>query len=520
MLLSLFTSQSQRIIFLVALGIATLCNITFFSKLFHYALSEQNYFLAVSAPFILTLILIGVLNILLLFTHKTLFKLTVVLLMFTGALSGYFMDTFGTIIDANMYTNAMQTDSAEVLDLLTPKLFFYLGCASFIAFWVLFRAHISFSSYTKELGQKAFVALVSLTLITGLYMSLSKSYSSFFRNHHELKMYLNPYYPIASFVKFAYAKIKPKPEFMAIAMDASRVSSEKKKLVVFILGETARAQNFSLSGYNVPTNPLLSKRNDIVFLNNFASCGTATAISVPCMFSKFGRNNWSEEKESYENVVDVLAKTGVRIIWRDNNSGGDKAIAKRMKDVVQYGGKTFDDVLLSDFQTNIDNAYEDTFVVLHQEGSHGPTYFKRYPDAFKKFAPTCDTQELDKCSHEQIVNTYNNTILYTDYIINETINLLKANEGKYETTLIYISDHGESLGENGVYLHGLPYMIAPEAQKHVPALFYFSDKQKAARGHLASRASERFSHDNLFHTLLGRFAITTAEYKPNLDILR
>jgi len=520
MLLSLFSSQSQRAIFMVALCIATLCNITFFSKLFHYALSEQNYFLALSAPFILTLILIGILNMLLLFTHKTLFKLTIALLMFTGALSGYFMDTFGTIIDANMYTNAMQTDSAEVLDLLTPKLFFYLGCATVISFWVLFRARISFASYTKEFGQKAFVALVSLTLITGLYMSLSKSYSSFFRNHHELKMYLNPSYPITSFVKFAYAKIKPKPEFMAIGMDALRVSSEKKKLVVFILGETARAQNFSLSGYDVPTNPLLSKRNDIFFLNNFASCGTATAISVPCMFSKFGRNDWSEEKESYENVVDVLAKTGVRVIWRDNNSGGDKAIAKRMNDVVQYGGKEFDDVLLNDFQTNIDKAYEDTFVVLHQEGSHGPTYFKRYPDAFKKFAPTCDTQELDKCSHEQIVNTYNNTILYTDYIIDKTINLLKANEDKYETTLIYISDHGESLGENGVYLHGLPYMIAPENQKHVPAIFYFGDKLKAEKERLSLKASERFSHDNLFHTLLGRFAITTTEYKPNLDILR
>ena len=520
MLLSLFSSQSQRAIFMVALGIATLCNITFFSKLFHYAFNEQNYFLAFSAPLILTLILIALLNILLLFTHKTLFKWTIIVLIFTGALSSYFMDTFGTIIDANMYTNAMQTDSAEVLDLLTPKLFLYLGCAALIAFWVLFKSPISFSSYTKEFVQKAFVAIVSLMLISGLYMSLSKSYSAFFRNHHELKMYLNPSYPIASFVKFMYAKIQPKPEFRAIAMDASRTSSEKKKLVVFILGETARAQNFSLSGYDVPTNPLLSNRNDIVFLNNFASCGTATAISVPCMFSKFGRNDWSEEKESYENVVDVLAKTGVRVIWRDNNSGGDKALAKRISDVVKYGGKVFDDVLLNDFQTNLDKAYEDTFVVLHQEGSHGPTYFKRYPDAFKKFAPTCDTQELDKCSHEQIVNTYNNTILYTDYIIDKTINLLKANEDKYETTLIYISDHGESLGENGVYLHGLPYMIAPENQKHVPALFYFSDKQKAAREHLALRASERFSHDNLFHTLLGRFAITTAEYKPNLDILR
>jgi lipid A ethanolaminephosphotransferase len=238
------------------------------------------------------------------------------------------------------------------------------------------------------------------------------------------------------------------------------------------------------------------------------------------MFSKFGRTNWSEEKESYENVVDVLAKTGVRIIWRDNNSGGDKAIAKRMNDVVKYGGSGFDDVLLSDFQANLDKSYEDTFVVLHQEGSHGPTYFKRYPDSFKKFSPTCDTQELDKCSHEQIVNTYNNTILYTDYIINQTINLLKANEDKYETTLIYISDHGESLGENGVYLHGLPYMIAPEAQKHVPAIFYFGTKLKAERERLSLKASERFSHDNLFHTLLGRFAVNTTEYKPELDILR
>lgn len=307
---------------------------------------------------------------------------------------------------------------------------------------------------------------------------------------------------------------------MAIAMDASRLNTEKKKLVVFIVGETARAQNFALSGYEVPTNPLLSKRDDIVFLNNVSSCGTATAISLPCMFSKFGRNDWSQEKESYENIVDVLAKTGVRIIWRDNNSGGDKAIAKRMHDVVKFRGKEFDEVLLKDFQSNLDKAYEDTFVVLHQEGSHGPTYFKRYPDSFKKFSPTCDTQELDKCSHEQIVNTYNNTIVYTDYIINQTINLLKANEDKYETTLIYVSDHGESLGENGIYLHGLPYMIAPEAQKHVPAIFYVGNKQGTTREALHVKANERFSHDNLFHTLLGRFAIKTNEYKPNLDILR
>ena len=520
MVLTLFRFQSQRAIFLLSIGITALFNITFFSKLFSYAFSEHNYLLALSAPFIFALILVSILNMLLLFTHKTLFKVMIVLLVFTGALSSYFIDTFGTIIDTNMYINVFQTDSAEIFDLLTPKLLINLGVAMLLSFWILFKAPLSFESYTKEFMQKALVAALSLAMIAGLYMSLSKSYSSFFRNHHELKMYLNPTYPIASFAKFAYAKIKPKPEFMAIGMDATREKSEKKKLVVFILGETARARNFSLNGYNVPTNPLLGQRKDIVSLPNIASCGTATAISVPCMFSKFERTQWSAEKESYENIVDVLAKTGVRVIWRDNNSGADKGVAKRMNDVVHYSGKGFDDVLLKDFQSNIDKQYEDTFIVLHQEGSHGPTYFKRYPDSFKKFAPTCDTQDLEKCSSEQIVNTYNNTIAYTDYIINETINLLKANEEKYETTLIYVSDHGESLGENGVYLHGLPYMIAPEDQKHVPAIFYFGEKLKAQREQLQLKASERFSHDNLFHTLLGLFAVKTVEYKPTLDILR
>lgn len=516
MLISLFASHTQRAIVLLSLGMVSLYNISFFSKIFTFALAEKNYFIALSAPFILMLMFMCILNFLLLITHRTVFRIFVSLLIVVGAMSSYFIDTFGTIIDKNMFINVMQTDSAEVLDLFTPKLLIYLSCATLLSFWILFKAPLSFSSYAKEFAQKALVGVILLLMLAGLYMSVSKSYSSFFRNHHELKMYLNPAYPIASFSKFIYAKFKPKPEFKAIATDATRQSSEKKKLVVFILGETARAQNFSLGAYDVPTNPLLAKRDDIVYLPNFASCGTATAISVPCMFSKFGRNNWSDDKEYFENAIDVLAKTGVRIIWRDNNSGGDKEIAKRMNDVVQYGGKGFDAILLKDFQTNLDARYEDTFVVLHQEGSHGPTYFKRYPESFKKFTPTCDTQELDKCSHEQIVNTYNNTILYTDYIINETINLLKANEEKYETTLIYISDHGESLGENGVYLHGLPYMIAPEAQKHVPALFYFSDKTK--RESLHTKATERFSQDNLFPTLLGLFNVKTTEYTPNLDL--
>ncbi|MDD4506719.1 MAG: sulfatase-like hydrolase/transferase, partial [Sulfurospirillaceae bacterium] len=183
-----------------------------------------------------------------------------------------------------------------------------------------------------------------------------------------------------------------------------------------------------------------------------------------------------------------------------------------------YGGKEFDEILLQGLQESIEQTHEDTLIVLHQEGSHGPTYYKRYPDNFKKFTPTCDTQDLEKCSQEQIVNTYDNTILYTDFVINEAIKLLEKNEKNYQTSLFYVSDHGESLGENGVYLHGIPYFIAPEAQKHVPALFYLGNGNENLKK-LIAKKTEKFSHDNLFHTILGVFKVQTSEYNPKLDII-
>lgn len=509
-------SYSQRSIALLALGITLFFNITFFSKLFTYAASEDNYVMLFSAPFILFILSLLVLNIFLLLTYRLGFRLMIAFLILVGTLCAYFIDNYGIIFDPNMFTNMMQTDTAEVGDLFTLKLFAYIICACALSYWVIQKVPLSFQNYPREVFQRSIMIVLLIALVTGLYLGTSKTYSSFFRNHAELKMYLNPYYPLLSLGKFIAKNLKTKPHLSVIAADAIKPEHAKKKLVVLVVGETARAQNFSLNGYEIPTNPLLSKRDDIVSFSNFHSCGTATAVSVPCLFSKFTREEWSSDKESYENLVDVLNKTGVRILWRDNNSGGDKDVAKRMQDVKKFNGVGFDDVLLQDFQASVDRSYQDTFIVLHQEGSHGPTYFKRYPDAFKRFTPTCDTQDLQKCTQEQIVNTYNNTLLYTDFILDKTISLLKANEDKYDTTLIYASDHGESLGENGIYLHGLPYMIAPDAQKHIPAIFYRPQKTLE----LKAKQNDAFSHDNLFHTILGLFDVQTKEYDAKLDMLR
>jgi lipid A ethanolaminephosphotransferase len=154
-------------------------------------------------------------------------------------------------------------------------------------------------------------------------------------------------------------------------------------------------------------------------------------------------------------------------------------------------------------------------------GNHGPAYYKRYPQKFETFSPVCKTNQLEECRSEEIINAYDNGILYTDYFLAKTIDLLKQNDGVFQTALVYMSDHGESLGENGLYLHGLPYFMAPDAQTHVGALMWFGkqSKQVIDTTKLKQVANNRFSHDNLFHTLLGLMQIETSAYQAKADIL-
>jgi lipid A ethanolaminephosphotransferase len=297
-----------------------------------------------------------------------------------------------------------------------------------------------------------------------------------------------------------------------------------------VVGEAARWDHFSLNGYAKETNPML-KKEDIINLSNVSSCGTSTAYSVPCMFSYKTRKEFDIDDAPYEeNVLDVLKHTGkIAIIWRDNNSNS--------KDVAQNIGE-------QDYRTNKNNTIcdsecrdegmlvgldkfieqnkdKDILIVLHQMGNHGPEYYKRYPKAFEKFAPTCKTNQLENCKKEELVNAYDNAILYTDAFLSKTINFLKTYNTSHDTSMIYMSDHGESLGENGVYLHGMPYVMAPEAQKHVGAILWFGDNTKKTIPYqkIVQNAKKEYSQDNLFHTLLGIFGVKTSIYDKNMDVI-
>jgi lipid A ethanolaminephosphotransferase len=249
------------------------------------------------------------------------------------------------------------------------------------------------------------------------------------------------------------------------------------------------------------------------------------------MFSYLERNNYSDKKaKSTENILDVLARGGVKVLWRDNNSSS-KGVADRVlyqnyrspATNTMCDGECRDEGMLVGLQDFIDQQEAgDILIVLHQMGNHGPAYSKRYPEAFEKFTPVCRTNQLEECQQEEIGNAYDNAILYTDYFLKQTIELLKENDGKFQPALIYMSDHGESLGENGLYLHGMPYFMAPDTQKHVGALMWFGESVKPyINAELIKKTVDNdFSHDYLFHTLLGFMQVQTSIYEEQKDILK
>jgi lipid A ethanolaminephosphotransferase len=315
-----------------------------------------------------------------------------------------------------------------------------------------------------------------------------------------------------------------------IGKDAKVIKKEgsKAKIVILVVGEATRADHLSLNGYKKETTPQLEKE-DIINFSNVYSCGTSTALSVPCMFSVYDRANYSYKKGiRSENVLDVLKHTNeISVLWRDNNSDS-KGVALRV--AYEHYKSTFNNTIcienecrdegmlvgLDDYINKQGN--NDVLIVLHQMGNHGPAYFKRYPKAFEKFTPVCKTNQLEECTQEEISNAYDNAILYTDDFLVKTIALLKKYDSTHQTAMIYISDHGESLGENGIYLHGLPYFMAPDAQKHIPA-FIWANATLKERFNLAEIDTKRkWSHDYLFHSLLGIFDVKTEVYDTKLDI--
>ncbi|MGN8163010.1 phosphoethanolamine transferase EptA [Pantoea sp. 22096] len=464
-------------------------------------------------------------------------RITLALFIVVAAIAQYFIQHYGIVLDRSMITNMVDTTPAESLALLTPKMILVIFFTGFfmaaLTFWPAFRKSVP---VWKGLLQRGLSLVISVALIALIAMFFYKDYASLIRNNHELLKSLSPSNFIAASLSYYNHRERANLPLVKIGEDAHQrpqmLNGPKKNLTILVVGETSRAANFSLGGYPRPTNPLLTEE-DVVYFPDVASCGTSTAVSVPCMFSNMPRRHYDDALASHqEGLLDIIQRAGLSVLWHENDAGC-KGACDRVpnQDMTALNlpemcikGECYDEVLFHGLEAYINQLKGNGVIVLHTIGSHGPTYNHRYPPAFRKFTPTCETKQIQECSQEQLINTYDNTLLYADYIVDKAIELLKAHQEKFTTSLVYLSDHGESLGEKGVYLHGLPYAIAPEFQTRVPLLIWLSPDYQQRYGvdytclnRLAT--SQKHSQDNLFSTMLGMTGVQTREYVAADDIL-
>lgn len=511
----------------VSLFFVLFCNVAFYQHVVAvYPVNLKNIGFLASLTIGLTAFIILLLSLL---SSKYTTKPVIVLLLLTASFAAYFMDNYNVVIDHTMIQNIVQTNLAEATDLFSLKLLYYVVFLGILPSLAVSLVKLEETSWKRAVFVKLRNVFLSLLVIFSMVLIFSKFYTSFFREHKPLRYYTNPTYFIYSSGKYISKTFgKGDPVVRPLGTDASIPDSDTdRELVILVIGEAARADRFSLNGYEKETNPLL-KKEDVISFANMYSCGTSTAYSVPCMFSIFPRDTYSDAKgESNENLLDVLQHAGVHVLWRENNSDS-KGVADRVSfqdyrkpDVNPIcDDECRDEGMLVGLQEYIDQRKDgDILIVLHQMGNHGPAYYKRYPVSFEKFKPVCRTNQFDECTNEEINNAYDNALLYTDYFLSRTISLLKNNTDKFETAMIYLSDHGESLGEYGIYLHGLPYAIAPDPQKHIASVFWFGDSFKIETKALKNKSPERFSQDYLFHTILGLLEIETPIYDKKLDLI-
>ena len=525
--------RSDLLILISSIYFGIFLNLTFWREIISKI--EINNFgmilFAISLPILICSFFYLVFNLVL---TKYLAKPILILFLLISSAANYAMFNLGIVIDSDMIRNIFETNTREAGDLVTWVGILWVFIGGIIPSVILVFTKIEYRSLKQEFVRRLIFVLINIIVLAFFAATTFKQYASFGRNNRRLRKILNTVNYTYSTFRYYQKQILARRPFMKLDLNAKLIpyKDDDKTVLVLVIGEAARAENFSLNGYGRDTNPMLEKQ-DIAYFKNATSCGTCTAVSVPCMFSHQGRDEFDVNSEKYqENLVDILQRVGYDVLWKENDDGC-KGVCNRIsfEDMVKtnnpkycFGDYCEDDVFLDDLRNMMKNIKKDTVIILHTMGSHGPTYFNRYPKEFRKFTPTCDTSDIQSCQRENIINTYDNTILYTDYIISSMIDILKEFP-QYESGLIYLSDHGESLGENNIYLHGLPYKFAPKEQTEIPMLIWMSKNMKKNDyidfNCLKDEAKNGgFSQDNLFHSVISLLEINSNLYNQNLDIFK
>ena len=526
------------LVVLASLWIATVCNVALWRELARLPDLSSGQALSVGTALALV-IATGTAALLSVLAWRWTLKPAITIFLLAAAFGAYFMMAYGVVIDKTMMVNTLQTDLRETRDLLNWRLAATVLVLALLPGFFLWRLNVRRKTAARQALANTVSLLTACVLLVAVVLLFFQGIASVMRNHTQLRYLINP---LNSFYALGLISAKPfqrnETAILPLGEDAkpgaSYTGQRKPPLLLLVLGETARSANFAINGYQRPTTPELAKEN-VASQRNAWSCGTSTAASLPCMFSIFGREAYDARPANYQGLLDVLSHAGLAVLWLDNQSGC-KGVCDRIPnaDTGQLaiaglcdGGECLDEVMLLGLDERIaalpaERRAKGVVVVMHQMGSHGPAYYKRSPPAFKKFLPECTDNALQGCEREALVNAYDNSIVYTDHVLASAIGWLKERQTRNAPALLYLSDHGESLGENNLYLHGMPYAIAPDVQKRVPWITWlspaFEQRGKLTTACLKTQLDAPISHDNYFHSVLGLLDVRTSVYKPALDI--
>lgn len=458
-------------------------------------------------------------------------------LVVASTCGAYYMGNYGVVMDPAMLRNVLKTDLREAGELLTGSLLCFVMLWSALPLAFIWGVRLQRRPWRSTLLMRSASVVAALAIAVLMILPVNRDLTSMMRNHRELRYLITPGNLIYGLAASSASEVRDGRAPRETVGGDARVVREgpgdrRARVFVLVIGETARADNFSLLGYRRPTTPELG-RMDVVAFRHVSSCGTSTEVSVPCLFSPFGRAHYDERRIRHsETLLDVLARAGYRVKWLDNQSG--------CKGVCQGAGiqvekltradapdlcrnhECYDGILVRRLEAELAGVHGDTVLVLHMMGNHGPAYFRRYPREFRRFSPDCTSAELRDCTREQVVNAYDNAILYTDHVLAGLIRTLGAHADAIDAAMMYVSDHGESLGDQGLYLHGMPYAIAPRVQTHVPLIAWLSPEFSRAEHVdlpcLRKRVNEQLSHDNVFHSVLGLLDVRTSAYLRARDV--
>lgn len=481
----------------------------------------------------LFLLLVGVHGLLLgLLVWRWNARITLTVLVLLSLAAAYYMGRYHIYLDADMLRNILATDRKESGELITPSLLWPLALAA-TPVWCVWRIRLRRHAVSRALLQRLVLLLASVGAIACGGLLASQDVASLLRGHREVRYLATPANILVGLPRALRGdnpvRHAPKLPIGTDARATPRAPGSKPRLLVIVVGETVRAANWGLNGYARQTTPELAGIG-VVNFPDMHSCGTATEVSLPCMFSPWGRHDYDEARiRSHQSLLHVLEHAGIATLWRDNQSGCkgvcEGLAIERLDEASDADlcahGRCLDEILLGQLAERTRARPGDRVVVLHPLGNHGPSYFERYPPRFRRYTPTCDSPDLGACSRQQIVNSYDNAVLYTDHLLARTIETLGRMDD-YDTAMIYLSDHGESLGENGLYLHGLPLAIAPEQQTRVPMAMWvsagFAADRKLDLACLRDRAAQPADHDNLFSSVLGLMQVHTSLYDRQRDL--